>query len=451
MTIHPTWDVAGLRATASNDTSLTDFAVDRRHTCSFADRPWADGPLWRLPLFVALAPPLAAVGLGVARGALDEINGQALARVAQMRGSLLDDHVGMGDLGAADALLRGARAGLLEASTSAGREPKSGIRSTGGSRPRHSSRRSTASTSRSRSPERATASVGAPRPTVRARCSAPSATSRPPASTPCSTEGCGRTWRASSPAATKPTHRSSCERGRARRPSATTSSARRRDRRGRGRARPRGGPRRVVDARPWARVGLHSSSLYQYFPSKLDIYDALFARWHRQLEAWMSSFDRDGDPEQVFRIGSARFTAFCMADPVRYQLLFQRTIPDFVPSEESMALARASFADMAAVLARLGVVDSADLDLWTAVQMGLADQQLANEPGGDRWTAQLDRAIDMFLAHVRPRRPRRAARSCDVERLAECRTPARRCDARGWATDAARMPYRGRRGVLLLL
>jgi len=153
------------------------------------------------------------------------------------------------------------------------------------------------------------------------------------------------------------------------------------------------------------RVGLHSSSLYQYFPSKLDIYDALFARWHRQLEAWMSTFDRDGDPEQVFRIGSARFTAFCMADPVRYQLLFQRTIPDFVPSEESMALARASFADMANVLARLGVVDSVDLDLWTAVQMGLADQQLANEPGGDRWTGQLDRAIDMFLAHVRPRRP----------------------------------------------
>jgi len=158
-----------------------------------------------------------------------------------------------------------------------------------------------------------------------------------------------------------------------------------------------------------ARVGLHSSSLYQYFPSKLDIYDALFARWHRQLEACMSNFDHEGDPEQVFRTGSARFTEFCTADPVRYQLLFQRTIPDFVPSEESMALARASFADMAAVLARLGIVDSVDLDLWTAVQMGLTDQQLANEPGGDRWTGQLHRAIDMYLAHVRPRRssPRR--------------------------------------------
>ena len=114
VTIHPTWDVAGLRATASHDTSLTDFPVDRHHTTSFADAPWADGPLWRLPLFIALAPPLAAVALGIARGALDEINRQAITRRSQMRGALLDDHVGMGDLGAADALLRGARAALLE-------------------------------------------------------------------------------------------------------------------------------------------------------------------------------------------------------------------------------------------------------------------------------------------------------------------------------------------------
>jgi alkylation response protein AidB-like acyl-CoA dehydrogenase len=115
VTIHQTWDVVGLRATASNDTSVTDHEVHRRRTCSFADRPWPEGPLWRLPLFVALAPSLAAVSLGVARGALDEVNRQAISRRAQMRGSLLDDHVGMGDLGAADALLRGARAGLLDA------------------------------------------------------------------------------------------------------------------------------------------------------------------------------------------------------------------------------------------------------------------------------------------------------------------------------------------------
>lgn len=115
VTVHDTWDVAGMRATGSHDVSLTDFPVDRRRSCSFADRPWADGALWRLPLFTALGPPLAAVALGIARGALDEVNRQALARRQQMRGSLLDDLVGMGDLGAADALLRGARAGLLDA------------------------------------------------------------------------------------------------------------------------------------------------------------------------------------------------------------------------------------------------------------------------------------------------------------------------------------------------
>jgi AcrR family transcriptional regulator len=76
-------------------------------------------------------------------------------------------------------------------------------------------------------------------------------------------------------------------------------------------------------------VGLHASSIYQYFPSKLDIYDALFADGHRQLHAFMEALDRDQDAESVFRSGSALFTRFCVEDPVRYQLLFQRTIPDF--------------------------------------------------------------------------------------------------------------------------
>lgn len=155
------------------------------------------------------------------------------------------------------------------------------------------------------------------------------------------------------------------------------------------------------------RVGLHASSIYQYFPSKLDIYDALFAHGHRQLHAFMADLARDGDPEAVFRTGSAMFTAFCTEDPVRYQLLFQRTIPSFEPSEASMALAWQSYQDMAGVLALLGVVDSNDLDLWNALQMGLTEQQIANDPGGQRWSAQLDRAIDMFLGFVRARPPRR--------------------------------------------
>ena len=40
------------------------------------------------------------------------------------------------------------------------------------------------------------------------------------------------------------------------------------------------------------------------------------------------------------RRSAHRFFEFCVSDPVRYQLLFQRTIPDFVPSERSYAVAQ---------------------------------------------------------------------------------------------------------------
>jgi hypothetical protein len=42
----------------------------------------------------------------------------------------------------------------------------------------------------------------------------------------------------------------------------------------------------------------------------------------------------------------------------------------------------------------------ADVDLYTALTSGLTAQQNANEPGGDRWTRQLDRVISMYLAEV---------------------------------------------------
>ncbi len=41
------------------------------------------------------------------------------------------------------------------------------------------------------------------------------------------------------------------------------------------------------------------------------------------------------------------------------------------------------------------------IDLWTALTSGLANQQVANDPGGDRWLRLVDDAVSMFLAqHV---------------------------------------------------
>ena len=89
-------------------------------------------------------------------------------------------------------------------------------------------------------------------------------------------------------------------------------------------------------------------------------------------------------------------------------MLFQRTIPDFVPSEHSYAVAQAAYGMTVDRLAALGI-DQSGVDLWTAVNAGLVAQQLSNDPGGDRWSVLVDRAVDMLLAELAPRYVKKAA------------------------------------------
>jgi AcrR family transcriptional regulator len=154
-----------------------------------------------------------------------------------------------------------------------------------------------------------------------------------------------------------------------------------------------------------ARVGLRAQSLYVYFPSKHAIYDAMFAEANRELLNQLRSLDLDldADPVVALRQSARHFVDFCTEDLARYQLLFQRTIPGFEPSEDSYAVARDVLDEGRRVLAGVGVTEPADIDLYTGLIAGLVAQQNANEPGGDRWTRQLDRAIDMYLAEVAPR------------------------------------------------
>jgi alkylation response protein AidB-like acyl-CoA dehydrogenase len=114
VTVEPTWDSAGLRGTGSHHVRADGVAIDRDHSCSFADRPWPEGTLWRLPLYAALLPLLTAVPLGIARGALDEVGRQAREGRTARRGQLVDDPVSMNELAVAELCLRGARAALRE-------------------------------------------------------------------------------------------------------------------------------------------------------------------------------------------------------------------------------------------------------------------------------------------------------------------------------------------------
>ncbi|HEX9993222.1 MAG TPA: TetR/AcrR family transcriptional regulator [Acidimicrobiales bacterium] len=154
------------------------------------------------------------------------------------------------------------------------------------------------------------------------------------------------------------------------------------------------------------RVGMRAQSLYSYFASKHDLYDAMFASANRAFADWMRGGPGDaegGDVVGALAATARRFFAFCVEDPVRHQLLFQRTVPEFVPSPASLAVAQEAYDVSVARLRSLGV-DGADLDLVTAVMAGLAAQQLANDPGGDRWERLVDRATSMLLREVVPAR-----------------------------------------------
>lgn len=113
--VEMTWDAPGLCGTGSHHVSAKDVGVTRDHSLSFLDLAWAEGPLWRMPLFGILGPVLGCTPLGMARGALDEVTRIISEQVSATRGSLADDPVGLADFARADAALRAARAGLFDA------------------------------------------------------------------------------------------------------------------------------------------------------------------------------------------------------------------------------------------------------------------------------------------------------------------------------------------------
>lgn len=151
-------------------------------------------------------------------------------------------------------------------------------------------------------------------------------------------------------------------------------------------------------------VGLQPQSLYSYFESKNAIYDAMYAQGAQQFVDEQREFmPLPDEPRQALAAAMRFFVEFCAADFARYQLLFQRTIPGFEPSPESFQISQDNLAELAELLATFGVDDPRMLDLFTALGTGLTDQQLSNEPGGDRWIRLIDEAADMFYAHITTR------------------------------------------------
>jgi AcrR family transcriptional regulator len=164
------------------------------------------------------------------------------------------------------------------------------------------------------------------------------------------------------------------------------------------------------------RVKMQAPSLYAYFPSKAALYDALFLQG---IRLYVADRDRalqghDGFWDQLHAVLET-YMRFAQEHPELYQLAFERPVPGFVPSEESMAESRRLLARFEGALAEATAegrvaldipVDQAR-DLVIAMMHGLTSQHMANEPdlpvGSGRYGSLVAPAVALFRAAWQPR------------------------------------------------
>ncbi len=114
--VHDTWSVSGLCGTGSHDMEVTDVLVPRTRSVSLmSDRPRIESALYKFPVFGCLAIGIAAVSLGLARRAIDELVELAGGKTpAASRRTLAERGFVQMQIAEAEAAQRSARAFLLD-------------------------------------------------------------------------------------------------------------------------------------------------------------------------------------------------------------------------------------------------------------------------------------------------------------------------------------------------
>ena len=158
------------------------------------------------------------------------------------------------------------------------------------------------------------------------------------------------------------------------------------------------------------RLGMRPPSLYTYFDSKHAIYDALFRRGFLEFGRRMNERPyQDGTLRENLESLMTTYMRFAQENQDLYQLMFQRPVPGFVPSEESMAVSlgqlNASKEQFAYLLEgednTLTIPFEEARDLVIAFEHGLTEMHLANNPdlpvGEGRFGQLIPQAVQILL------------------------------------------------------
>jgi AcrR family transcriptional regulator len=90
------------------------------------------------------------------------------------------------------------------------------------------------------------------------------------------------------------------------------------------------------------RAGVAPMSLYARFSGKNEVVEALFIEGFDELASAFTDIDRSA-PLVALREACLRYRAHALSHRTRYAIMFDRSIPDFVPSDEARLHAFGSF------------------------------------------------------------------------------------------------------------
>ncbi len=158
------------------------------------------------------------------------------------------------------------------------------------------------------------------------------------------------------------------------------------------------------------RLGLKTPSLYEYFPSKHAIYDALFRLGFQMFGQRMAEARSKPIALEQLRAVIEAYMTFAQENPELYQICFERPVPRFVPSEESMKVSLAvlqggletgeQILQSGQIDPKAGLTPQQFIDLTIAMTHGLTALHMANEPhlppGQGRFGGLIEPAVELF-------------------------------------------------------
>jgi len=160
------------------------------------------------------------------------------------------------------------------------------------------------------------------------------------------------------------------------------------------------------------RMDMRAPSLYNYFTGKAEIYDTLFrlgfTLYDEHVKEMMQASTNLRDE---LRINIEAYMSFALENPELYQLCFERPVPGFVPSKESLALSfgilNQSYQRAEKFKKKLDtkLTGQQIVDTVIAISHGLTAMQLANEPAAPVGQGRFGSLIPIVLAMLEESMP----------------------------------------------